>query len=193
MKLQPTHSRRNFLSTLAILSSGTVLAGSPLNIWGKDTKAASLEDSWALLVKKYGASTFVNFAGGNSLPEMLPVTGQLNKTGGITRFEKEQILAQPTWIFWSNNRSEPDDVVVTFFEDSYPYKKIQSINRFELQALVQLPAHKDRLPALRNKGAAGATDGLVVTTSIKRKKAVQDVQLFANKNIVFTQQFLYNV
>lgn len=193
MKQQPTNSRRNFLSTLAILSSGTVLAGSPLNVWGKSSAAVSLQDNWDLLIKKYGVSGFLNLAGSVSPLVLQPVEGQLNKAGDMVSFGKEQLLAQPTWIFWGTNRSEPDDVVVTFYEDSYPYKKIQSINRFELQALLQLPSANDPLPALRNKGMAGAKDGLVVKTRITRKKAVQDVQLFANKNIIFKQQFFYNV
>lgn len=193
MKQQATNSRRNFLSTLAILGSGTVLAGSPLNVWGKNSKAASLEDTWALLVNNYGASGFVNLAGSVTPQVLQPVTGQLNKAGDVVSFDKEQLLAQPTWIFWGDNHSEPNDVVVTFYENSYPYKKIQSINGFELQALVQMPSDKDPLLALRNRAMAGDKDGLVVKTRITKEKAVQEVQLFANKNIVFKQQFFYNI
>jgi hypothetical protein len=193
MKQQPTNSRRNFLSTLAILGSGTVLAGSPLNVWAKNSSASSLEANWALLVKNYGATGFLKLAASVSQQVLQPVMGQLNKACDIVHFGKENLLAQPTWIYWANNGNQPSDVVITFYEASHPYKKLQSINRFELQALVQMPIDKNPLPAICKKGVAAAKNRLQVKTKIGRKKAVQDVQLFENKNIVFNQQFFYNI
>lgn len=192
MKQQPTNSRRNFLSTLAILSSGSLLAGSPLNVFGAHSSTISLEENWDLLLKNYGATHLLDLPGCVSV-SMQALPGQLNQVGNLVSFGKEQLLAQPTWIFWGNNRNQPNDVVITFFEDKYPYKKIKSINRFELQALIQLPAHKVPLLAICNSKKVEGKDGLLVKTRITRKKAVQDVQLFSNANIILRQQFFYNV
>ena len=60
--------------------------------------------------------------------------GPCHKNGEIIYFSKENILAQPTWIYWKTNKSKPVDVVITLFEGN-SLKKITRLNRFEVDAL----------------------------------------------------------
>jgi len=194
MKKEIANSRRNFLSTLALLSSGTVLAGSSSNLFDTSKAGnASLKKSWAAFVRNYGASGFVDFT--NSVaytPE--PVKGHSHKAGETVSFTSENLLAQPTWIYWDKNSSHPDDVLVSFFESSYPHKKVKSINRFELMALLQLPAEKQMLRAICSKPLDDTKDRLNVKTCIGKRKNVQDVTLIGNNNnVMLKQQFYYNV
>lgn len=194
MKQEKTNSRRNFLSALAILSSGTVLAGSPLAMFEKtDAGGASLKSKWALFINKYGAGSFLNIAGSAVSHNMQAVNGHTHTFGEIVRFTEQRLLAQPTWIHWRGNKRRPDDVVIHFYEDAYPYKKIKSINRFELLALIQLQEQENLLQAICIKNKETNTNRLEVKTRIAKRKTVQEVNFFANNNIVLKQQFFYNV
>jgi hypothetical protein len=192
MKQEKTNSRRHFLSTMAMLGSATVLAGSPLPLFDTKTPAASLKKSWSLLQKNYGASVFLNLTGGVPAFSLPFVPGQVNKEGKMVEFREENLLAQPTWIYWGKNTSEPDDVVITFYGNVYPYKKIKSINRFEMQALAQLPNNNNLLHAICTQPTEEKSR-LAVHTRIAKSKITQDVHLVANNNIVLKQQFFYNV
>lgn len=194
MKQEKANSRRNFLSSLAILGSGTVLAGSPLAIFENgDASNASLKSKWAALINKYGASSFLNVAGSAISHNMQAVNGHTHTGGEIVCFSEQKLLAQPTWIYWGRNRGRADDVVIHLYEDVHPYKRVKSINRFELLALVQLPGQENLLQAICTKHKEENRNRLEVKTRIAKRKTVQEVNLFANNNIVSKQQFIYNV
>jgi hypothetical protein len=196
---QLLNSRRNFLGTLAILTSGTVVAGSPLSLFDNDaTGDNTVEKTWNEFIKNSGASRFLNITGITLPHNLTAINGLVNKAGDIVSFEKENMLALPTWIYWGNNRNRPDDVIVSFFENSYPYKKIKSIDRFELKALVKLGntnGDDNLLQAICTKqhGLNAAKTKLVVQTRITKKKHVQDISLYNNNNIVLKEQLFYNI
>lgn len=196
---QPLNSRRNFLGTLAILTSGTVVAGSPLSLFDNGaTGDTTVEKSWSEFIKNNGASGFLNITGITLPHGLTAINGFVNRAGDIVSFEKENMLALPTWIYWDNNRNTPDDVVVSFFENSYPYKKIKSINRFELKALVKLGntnGDANLLQAICTKPhrADAAGTKLVLQTRIAKRKQIQDISLYSNNNIVLKEQLFYNI
>lgn len=196
--MKPTsNSRRNFLGTLAILTSGTVVAGSPLSLLDTGNKPmgdASLQKSWNEVIKNNGASGFLNITGTELPHGFSSINGLQHKAGDIVCFGKENILAQPAWIYWGNNRNTPDDVVISFFENSYPYKKIKSINRFELKALAKLGTDKNILQGLCTKNRSTNKAKLNVQTRIRKRKQVQqDIKLYSNNEIVLKEQLFYNV
>lgn len=199
MNNQSLNSRRNFLGTLAILTSGTVVAGSPLSLFQESsTGDTTLQKHWDALIKNRGASGFLNITGTTLPHNFTPIDGLVSKMGNIVSFDKENMLAQPTWIYRGNNRNNPDDVVISFFENSYPYKKIKSINRFELKALVKLDtgnSDENILQALCNKKQQtdNAKAMFSVKTRICKGKYTQDINLYRNNEIVFKEHLFYNI
>src|SRR6185312_9523036 len=77
------------------------------------------------------------FADLNQSENIPLIKGHLHEQGKLVFFEKEDLLAQPTWIYWQNNKYKPADIIINVFENKPPYKKIRTLNRFELEALVQ--------------------------------------------------------
>lgn len=194
MKKEIANSRRNFLGTLALLSSGTLLAGSPSNLFDSSNAGnASLKKNWAAFLEKYEASGFINLSDNINAQSPVLAPGHTGKAGEVVSIGKENLLAQPTWIYWEKNSSHPDDVLVNLLEASYPYKRVRTINRFELQALVQLPAEKQLVKAICVKPGTTDSDRLNVKTIIEKRRNVQDVMLTRNNDILFTTQFLNNV
>ena len=193
MKKEIANSRRNFLGTLALLSSGTLLAGSPSNLFDSSNAGnASLKKNWAAFLEKYEASGFINLSDNINAQAPVLAPGHKGKAGEVVSIGKENLLAQPTWIYWEKNSSHPDDVLVNLLETSHPYKRVRTINRFELQALVQLPAENSLLQAICVKPGVTSETVLNVKTRIEKRRNVQDVNLISNNDILLTQQFFYN-
>ncbi len=187
------NSRRNFLTTLALLSSGTVLAGAPAGLFDTGKAGnASLKKSWATLVKNYGASGLVDFTNGVA-HTLEPVKGHSHQAGETVSFSTQNLLAQPTWIFWDKNSSHPDDMLVHFFENSYPYKKVKSINRFELLALVQLTSEEYMIQAICIPSRDTNHPRLDVKTRTGKRQNILEANLIGNHKVVFTKQFSYTV
>ncbi len=187
------NSRRNFLSTLGILSSGTVLAGSPLALFENGSTEQDLKSKWALMTKKYGAGNFLNISGSAIENHMQPVKGLQYANGQVVSFAEQGLLAQPIWIHWTGRSGKPDDVVIHFFEDVFPYKKVKSINRYELLALQQLPLQENLLQAVCQKSKSVTGSRVEITTRVAKRKIVQETKCFTDHTLVLKQQFLYNV
>ena len=191
------NSRRNFLGIMALLTSGTVLAGSPLVLLEEDGQKEDLKKSWEKLLQQYNATGFLTI-GDIQLPQMPePLKGQTHTTGPIISFEQEGILAQPTWVHWKNN-DKPRDLLISFFENNAAYKKIVTINRYELEAMLKLSTtanSESLLTAICKNCKAqknGMKNGLQVKTSIKKNKGVQQAILYKHNNIVLENQFIIN-
>ncbi len=191
------NSRRNFLGIMALLTSGTVLAGSPLALLDEDDQKEDLKKSWETLLQQYNATGYLTI-GDIQLPQIPePLKGQLHKTGPIISFEQEGILAQPTWVHWNNN-SKPNDLLISFFENNATYKKIVTINRYELDAMLKLSSttNSESLLAAICKNCkaenSGVKNGLEVKTVIQKNKRVQQAMLYKYNNIVLENQFIIN-
>lgn len=144
-------------------------------------------------MKLNGAGSFLNF--NNVQPEAIPVTaGHRHKAGSIVSFNDAGMLAQPTFIYWGNS-SKPADMLIRFFENSAPYKTIRTLNRFEMEAFIQLAGTKQpqELLQLACSNGNNKMNRMQVKTTVKKRRQVHDVTLFENNKAVFSQQLFYNV
>jgi len=189
------YNRRNFLSSLAILSVGTAF-GSKLNHFTPAIAANDLQKKWRAFWKKSGGSVFYSLADLNSLYNQKRTKGHRYKYGEIIYFAKENILAQPTWIFWSND-NKPADVVVTLFENNHSFKKIIRLNRYEMDALYRLAEgpNPEQLPvASFNNDISIENASMVIKTNpnIKKISQIQDISYYKERGLVFHKKFIYH-
>src|SRR5450432_4047012 len=127
------YNRRNFLSSIAILSVGTAF-GSTIKHFPSINEKADLQKKWRAFWKKSDGRIFYSAGDMNGSNNQKETKGHYYKYGEIIYFPKENILAQPTWIFW-NDSTKPADVVITLFENNRAFKKILRFNRYEMDAL----------------------------------------------------------
>ena len=186
------NSCRHFLSVMGILGSGTLVAGSPMALLNRED-AVDLKKQWKLFVTAFDGSSFGTPAT-EAITNIQHTDGHRFEQGAISRLAANNLLAMPTWIYWGNNDDHPSDMLVSFFEDKAPYKKIKTIHRFELEALVKLAAEQEsqELLALLCKPATSAGDKLVFHMHISGRKKVMDIALQQN-GINFQKQFFYNI
>ena len=191
------NSRRSFLSSLAILSAGTVLAGNPSNLFSADGEQQfDLKKTWNAFIKAAGASVFLNI--GMDLPvNHTNVKGHRTQKGTIFNFEKENLLAQPTWIYWANNEAKPADVIINIYENSFPYNRIIALDRFQLNALFELTkksSEKNLLLAVCCKNdEKNSKQKLKIKTSIKKRKQTQNICFYKNNKLILKENLFYNV
>lgn len=156
-------SRRSFLSSLAILSAGTAL-GSVSNFF-KDNDEG-LKHQWKQFCFKSGAQPYTYFTPG---PEQFiqPCKGHFHTTGQPVSFSNSKLVAIPIWVSWGKEKSQPDDLIITFC-DKESMQKIGSINRFELTALLTDAASKsDQLRLIRDITRKHSDTGIRSVNHIK--------------------------
>ncbi|RYY32429.1 MAG: hypothetical protein EOP46_19010 [Sphingobacteriaceae bacterium] len=188
------NSRRNFLSTLAILTSGTLVAGSPANLLKGANHTLSVKERWNEFRKRFEASPYFSGTGMELSYNPAAINGHRNKAGEFLSLSNG-LLVQPTWIYWGADKQEPDDVLVTFYETNNGMRKIKTINRFELDALVTMAVKKEPrqlLNILCNKDKQKAKD-FIAHTYVKKTNLMQVVKLYNNKELVLKKQLFYNV
>jgi hypothetical protein len=186
------YTRRNFLSSVAILASATLIARSPAGLLTEDEKT-DIEGSWKKFMQLNEASAFLNV--NNFQPEAIAaIAGQRFSPGAIVAFDSYGLLAQPTFIYWDNS-SKPADIVIRLFENSYPYDTIKTFNRFETEAFNQLAKTKQpaELIRLACSTRANKANRMLVKTTIKKRKQLHEVTVFENNQAVFNQQLFYNI
>jgi hypothetical protein len=192
------NSRRNFLSSIAILSAGTVIAGSPAKLFSSgEDETMNPEEAWKTYMKNAGASVCLNVAGLELPVTSTEVKGHLVKRGRIVSFEKENLLAQPAWIYWGSNTTKPADVLINVYENKYPYKRLTTINRYELNALAQVSkknAGENLLLAscVKNNIENKQLRRLRIHTKINKRKLSQDISFYKNDSIILKEQLFYS-
>lgn len=188
------NSRRHFLGMMAVLTSGTVLAGSPTVLFNSKTNdGEQLRNQWKKLLAQQDASSYLNLLGTTFTDTAIPAAGHTHKAGAMVCFEKENLLAKPTWVHWGNN-SDPDDVLISLYENRHPYKKLKTLNRYELDALVALAVNNQDVSltsiCVKTKEAPRS---IVSTTRISRSKKLQDINLYNHQQLILSEQLFYNV
>lgn len=135
MTNSPT-SRRTFLSNLAILSVGTAFGNVP-QLFPNAQPATDLQAQWKKFCHRLGGQPTSSdlFIENQTL---LPGKGHWHEPGSLICFADHQLMAQPTWIYWTEKKTKPADVVITFYNASGD--KLFRLNRFELEALTRLGA-----------------------------------------------------
>ena len=192
------NSRRSFLSSLAILSAGTVFAGSPIKLLSTKEDNIEVEKIWDAYVKKAGASVFLNLTAVNLPVNHTEVKGHTNKKGTILNFSKENLLAQPTWIYWGRDTSKPNDVIINVYENKHPFKRLAALNKYQLNALLNFTnktTNDNLLLAIcvQNNHQNKLEPRLIINTSIKKSKQIQDICLYKNETVILREKLFLNV
>ena len=189
------NSRRNFISNIAFLSAGLMIKPA-INHLPLVTDLEDARRNWELFWKKSGGQkTYdIDLRKNNNL---IITKGHMHNNGDIIYFSKENILAQPTWIYWTNNESKPADVVITLFEKK-SLKKIGRLNRFEADALYKVSKDYDGdnvLGAFCNnlKPTKGDTADLLKNKiSVKKDSHLHEVSYYKNHSVVLSKKFIYH-
>ncbi|CAN5428189.1 hypothetical protein BH11BAC5_BH11BAC5_08720 [soil metagenome] len=193
------HNRRNFLSCIAILSAGTAM-GSTVNTFITANKKEEAPDkNWERFWKKTGGRIFNGKIELEKQPFVNNTSGHHYQNGQAIFFAKENLLAQPTWIYWGDDRTTPKDVVITLFENSETQKKITRLNRFEIDAVYRLSKeHAADQLLLTHHNASKPLAGNISTfiqnkTLINRHSNTQHLSYFKEQSLVFHKKIIYNV
>ena len=188
------NSRRSFLSSLAILSAGTVFSSVPGFITSSgDTE---LQQLWKAFVRNHSGNkvTADKLLSQQALCDA--VQGHRVATGNHIHFATDGLIAVPCWSYW-NKHQKPSDLLVTFFSDGLQRAKIICINRFELEGLTQLltgneeRSIKPLLSGLKKRGAS--SQSLSIKTKITGGQPPETIATIAHRPISFTKNLIYNI
>lgn len=189
-------SRRSFLSSIAILSAGTAF-GSANDFFS--VGKTDLQQQWKSFYKQNRGSPFYQLQPGTETL-ISSCKGHIHKRGTLIYFSNEDILARPTWIYWGREKSKPDDVLISFFENSGQKEKIFTINRFELESMCALTAHenvanplltlKDTAPIYRD---LQKEKSMKIMTRVREGRDVRIVVRYLKKEITIENKLIYNI
>ncbi len=191
------NGRRNFLSNIAILSAGAVFRPA-IKHFSPGDEEKDLQKKWKAFWGKSGGRKFNTFTDLQKENNLLEIKGHFYKSGEIIYFPKENILANPTWIFWECNSLNPSDAIVALFEVN-TLKKITRLNRFEIDALYKLSGEcgNDNLLSAYCNGlkpaAAGSAPLMKHKISVTKSYGIQQsVSYYRNEEIVLNKKFIYH-
>ncbi|MEO8762960.1 MAG: hypothetical protein ABI416_01675 [Ginsengibacter sp.] len=190
------YNRRNFLTSAAILSVGSAF-GSGLKHFSTNNAGNDLQKDWSKFWKRSGGRIYQSLTNFNSANNRKDTKGHSYKYGEIIYFPKENILAQPTWVFW-NDGTRCADVIVTLFENNHAHNPIIRFNRYEMDSLYRLskePGSEELLLAFCNnsKRMAGNSAGIVKTkTNIKKNSGIQDISYYKEQQLIFKNTIILN-
>jgi len=191
------HNRRNFLSSLGILSAGTAL-GSAIQPFKLTIKEEGLDKKWTAFWKKAGGQILDTDLDLNQEHYKIETKGHFYDLGEMIFFSKENIFAQATWIYWGNDQINPADIVITLFENNAGFKKITRLNRFELDALYKLSNEfiNDSLLLLQHNKLKTAEENrncyIQNKTTISKNLHTQQVSYYKEQALVFHKKFIYH-
>jgi len=190
------NSRRSFIASMAILSAGAALQPPTSLLPGSGKN--DLKQQWKSFCKGNngmpGLAQPVN-------PSMIPpCVGHFHKLGEVVYFAREDVLAQPTWVYWGKQKRIPDDLVVSFYKNDEDKSKFFRINRFELEGLNALRKENNSLSTLNVLKEMAHTPPeiknnkilLRVTTVVDRKQHAKSVAILSKYQIAFQNQLIYN-
>src|SRR5664279_1864383 len=130
------NSRRNFLSSMAMLSAAVVFKPITKNLPALQEED-DLQKKWKIFCEKAGGQNSYTFNDSKLQPGFLSTNGHAYLNGQAIYFPRENIYALPTWVYWKTNTFKPADVIITLF-DGTSTKKISRLNRFEMDALYKV-------------------------------------------------------
>ena len=182
-------TRRNFLSSMAMLSAGAVFVSFPAVLFS-DRQKADLQKQWAAFCNLSGGASYSSFTDSDARIIDEACKGHQYKSGQAILFSKESIVATPTWIFWENDNRKPADMLITFFErKDGGLEKAITYNRFEMEAIYKTYEQLNELSFIRND----TPERIKVKTLISKRKLKQEIGYFRNKEILFKNNFNYNI
>ncbi|MEO8852696.1 MAG: hypothetical protein ABI359_02900 [Ginsengibacter sp.] len=182
-------TRRTFLSSMAILSAGAAFGSIP-SVLTSGRQKADLQKQWAAFCKLSGGASYNSLTGSDAGNTVEACKGHQYKLGQSIFFSKERIVAIPTWIFWKNDSRKPTDVLITFFEQKDGIlEKAITYNRFELEAIYKSYEQLNELSFVKNT----TPERIKVKTLIAKNSLKQEIQYLREKEILFKNNFNYNI
>ncbi|RYZ46078.1 MAG: hypothetical protein EOO14_24990, partial [Chitinophagaceae bacterium] len=127
-------SRRSFLGSLAILSAGSVFGSFSRLV--PEAPTTDLYREWKQFCRQNCGQLSLLALPGTALA---PCKGHWYEVGEAIAFPLHNLLVQPTWVFWSEAKGKPADLVITLYENNRDKTKLGRLNRFEWEALMSLP------------------------------------------------------
>jgi hypothetical protein len=192
----PENSRRNFISNIAFLSAGIMIKPA-INHLPSGTGQEDVRRNWESFWKKSGGQKTYNVVDFEKHAALTTTKGHVYKNGDSIYFSKEKILAQPTWIYWNNDKTKPVDVVISLYEKD-SLKKIARLNRFETDALYKVAEdyHGDNLlEAYCNSLTPSIVNAMAVLkskTSVNKNSQQYQVSYYKNHSLVLNKKFIYH-
>ncbi|HEU4902274.1 MAG TPA: hypothetical protein VFT06_05755, partial [Flavisolibacter sp.] len=190
---QSQTSRRSFLGSLAILSAGAAF-GSVTNFFSASPDA-DLQQQWKEFCRQHGGRVATGALPGiGNAP--VPSKGHCFQHDAVIFFPDHNVLAQPTWIYWQEEKARPADVIITFYRNDEAKSKLCRLNRFELKALQALPAadeQKDGLALLKEMAlhrSSSRPAPLSVKTTVQRGQRVHIFTRVSEKETLLTKQLI---
>jgi hypothetical protein len=162
MHLKPT-TRRSFLSSIGILSTGAAF-GSTFKYLVVENNTTDLQQIWDTFRKQAGGEIFHHTAQSHAENFGRRCKGHRYQEGEIVYFSQQNVLAQPTWVYWDNKKGKPSDVLITFFENNHSHSRIIVLNRFEIETL--------RLLSKENRSSELVS---LVCSTARQKNTIDDI------------------
>ena len=185
-------SRRNFLSSMAILSAGAAFGSVPGYLQPKQSKTGPAE-LWKLFCNNYEG-----IQAGEAIHSIIvPAVGkgQWVKPGAVVCFKEAGIIAIPYFIYWGK-RKKASDLVIGFYKDEPGNKKITNINQYELAAICDAQNVTGKKPAIHTftyeVSANAGNKKFLVKTRIK-KNAAELVASYNQQPISILKNYNFNI
>ena len=196
----PNNSRRSFLANAAILTAGFAIA-SPAQLLANTATTENIKQRWTSFCQlQQGIRWQKNIQLKDDAVARI-AKGQLYNTGEIVHFEEADVIARPLWIYWSEKKAIPDDVIITFFSNKETPEKLFRLNRFELEGLLKLAKQQDRTDFVaflkedhQNRLATNnnSQSTLVVKTRVSTKQTIRIDSSFAQQVSTIEKKLNYN-
>jgi hypothetical protein len=193
---QSQTSRRSFLGSLAILSAGAAF-GSATNLFSA-APGEDLQQQWKQFCRQHSGLSSTE-----ALPQtdgaLLPSKGHFYQHGAVIFFPNHKVLAQPTWVYWHEEKTRPADVIITFYKNDEARTKLFRLNRFELEALRALPAteeQKDGLTLLKEAAqhrTSAKPAPLAVKTNVRKGQQVHIFTRISEKEVLLKKKLIAHV
>ena len=190
------NSRRNFISNIAFLSAGIMIKPA-INHLPLVTGQEDVRRNWESFWKKSGGQKTYNIIDFEKNASLTTTKGHVYKKSDIIYFPKEKIFAQPTWIYWNNDKTKPVDVVISLYEKD-SLKKIARLNRFETDALYKVSKDycgDNLLEAYCNSITPSIVNAMTVLkskTSVNKNSQQYQVSYYKNQSLVLDKKFIYH-
>lgn len=189
-------NRRSFLGSMAILSASAAFASVTKHL-SSLAVVSDLQSQWLNFYTNNGGVTASSGQQNESL-DLLPVQGHYYQKGKAIFFSQHNILAQPTWIYWNEGKTKPEDVAITFFESKNSCHKLFCLNRFELAALEALQVEgieHNPISVLKErcKISYSGSRHFIAKTSVLKNQQVHIISALSAHQVLLKKNLNYNV
>ncbi len=190
-------SRRNFLGSQAILSAGTAFGA--VTRFVPEAPATDLPKAWKQFCRQNGGQVSnLNLTAASALP---PCKGHWYENGDVVVFTDHNLLAQPTWVYWSEEKKKPADIIITLYSNDAAKMKVARLNRFEWEALQSLPAgdeQHDVVALMKETGkpftsARQSNRAATLKVQVRKGRNISITARLHQKDIILNRQFLYSI